>query len=69
MENELLTLDEVIEILKDAVAEEGTQDNFAAKHYFSTTLISFTLTGKKHPGPSILNALGLEKVTLYRMIE
>ena len=56
----------MVEILRDAVEKEGSQDGFAVKHYFSTAMISLTLAGKSLPGPSILNALGLERVVFYR---
>ena len=66
MYDDLLSQEDVLDMLRKAVKKEGSQDNFAAKHYFSTTSVSFTLTGKSLPGPSILNALGLERVVFYR---
>lgn len=64
--DDLLSKEDVVKILRDAVEKEDTQANFAAKHYFAASTVSFILTGKNLPGPSILNALGLEKVIMYR---
>lgn len=67
--NDLLSQEDVIGILRKAVEREGSQGRFASKHYFSAELVSLTLSGKYVPGPSILNALGLEKVIMYRRKE
>jgi hypothetical protein len=71
---ELLTLDQVLELLRAAIALEqgtsrGTAARFAQAHFFNQEYISFVKGGYHLPGPAILNALGLEKVILYRKIK
>lgn len=64
----LLTLDQVIEQLRAAIATEGSAAAFARKHYFNQEYICFVYTHFRRPGPAILDALGLEKVIMYRRI-
>lgn len=66
---DLLFEEDVIVILQKSVEKEGSQDRFASRHYFSAALVSLTLAGKIVLGPLVLDALGLEKVVMYRRKE
>lgn len=64
--NQLLTLDEVLSILRRAVESAGSHQAFAAKSGVSAAYIGDCLRGQRTPGGKILDALGLEKVVMYR---
>lgn len=61
-----MTLDSVIAMLRRECAAAGSQKAYAAKIGVSLAHINDVLRGRREPGPSILNALGLEKVVDYR---
>jgi hypothetical protein len=72
-QSEFLTLDQVIDLLRVTIAREqgssrGAAARFAQSHYFNQEYISFVLHFYHLPGPAILQALGLEKVILYRRL-
>jgi transcriptional regulator with XRE-family HTH domain len=67
-----MTKDQVIEQLRVAVAILGTdrsgQAVFAKRHGMSQQYINDVLNGRRDPGPKVLAALGLERVTTYRRV-
>jgi hypothetical protein len=67
---DLLTTEELVELLAARVAEEGSQTAFARKHVRSRAktacnYISMVLSGARKPGPAIALALGYRKVIRY----
>lgn len=61
-----LSVDDVRRLLADACSASGGQKSWGDKHKVSQTYISVVLSGRTEPGPAILEALGLERVTMYR---
>lgn len=53
-------------ILARTVAKYGTQAAAADALGVSPAYLSDLMQGKREPGPKVLHALGLEKVTTYR---
>lgn len=62
----LQTTDRVIEALRKACDGAGSQAAWASQNKISTAYVSDTLNGRRDPGDAILDALGFERVTLYR---
>lgn len=63
-----MNLDSVLTLLRKECATAGSQTAYAAKIGVSPAHITDLLQGYRKPGPSILNALGLEKVVEYRKV-
>jgi DNA-binding transcriptional regulator YdaS (Cro superfamily) len=57
--------DELIERLRAAIVEAGSQSAFAELHGLSTAYVNDVLNRRREPGPAILEALGIEKVVTY----
>ncbi len=60
------TEDAVRVILKGVCHAEGSQYQWATKHKLSPAYVSDVIKGRRLPGPSLLKALKLERVVLYR---
>lgn len=58
---------EVCRRLSAAVKKAGSQKAFAEKHGISTAYLCDVLNARREPGPSVLEAIGLMKVTRYRV--
>jgi transcriptional regulator with XRE-family HTH domain len=56
-----ISSNEMIDMLKSLVAQEGTQEKAAKKIGVTSVYLGAILRGRQDPGPSILNYLGLEK--------
>ena len=54
--------------LRSAVHAAGDQKAFADLHGISPQYVSDVLNARKDPGPAILRALGLRKITAYERI-
>lgn len=61
-----LTYEELIALLRRRIKECGSQKDFAATAGISAQYVSDVLHGRREPGESILDALGLQKVVTYR---
>ena len=61
-----MELDEVLAVLRQEVEECGSQQEWARRAGVAQTYVSQVLKGKQRPGPTILDALGIEKVTQYK---
>ena len=66
---DLLTENEALTYLLNSIDEEGNQSNYARANGMSTAVISRVIRGEAGLSPIILNSLGLEKVTMYRVKE
>lgn len=55
-----------IEILRKAVAAAGSQSAWAERAGITAQYVGDVLRGKRQPGASICEALGFERVVLYR---
>jgi hypothetical protein len=53
---------EVVQLLRDAIEQEGSQIAFAKRHGINRTLLNEVVNGKRHASGPILKALGLRKV-------
>lgn len=60
-----LNRDEVNELIRDLVKQEGTQTAAAAKLGIVSSYMSDLLKGKRDPGPEVLKFFGLEKKIIY----
>lgn len=64
-----MTKDAVIRILRRACAKTGSQAIFAASHGLSAAYVSDVLQGRRVPAERMLNAIGVERVVLYRKVK
>ena len=62
----LLGPEDVIELLIKECDAEGSIRQWADMHNIHASLIDAVIVGHRGPGPKLLKALGLEKVTGYR---
>lgn len=65
----MMTSDDVRALLRDKVAAAGSAMKWAEDAGTAATYVSDVLRGKVEPGPRILKALGLERVTTYRRVK
>lgn len=56
----------VLAALAQSVAAGGNQLSWCKQNGISPAYLSDVLSGRRDPGPKILDALGLEPVTLYQ---
>ncbi len=61
----MMTVDEVLTLLRAKCAEVGSQIAWADKHNLSGAYVSDVLRGGRKPGKAILDALGLVLVEKY----
>lgn len=66
MKRKLLTIEDVLDILRDGIKTHGTQVKYAEFLGVTQGYINDMLKRKRDPGPRVLDALGLEKVVTYR---
>lgn len=66
MPNRRMTEDDLLNRLIGMVGEFGTQEQLAAHLGITPQYLCDVLKRRRAPGDSILTALGLERVTLYR---
>jgi transcriptional regulator with XRE-family HTH domain len=64
--SKILTQEQVVQILKDFVAQAGTQEKAAAKIGVTAVYIGNILRGKQPPGKSILDFFGIERELIYK---
>lgn len=64
--NDMLTESQVIERLRTACEQAGGQKAFAQQHELTPTYVHDVLHGRRPPAYRILDALGLERVVIYR---
>lgn len=62
----MLTAQNVIERLHEAITAAGSRKAFAVKYALSEQYLSDVLRGRREPGQKILDALDLERVVAYR---
>lgn len=61
-----MDIDEFIDYLKRKAAEQGTQRQYAESLGVSEAYLSDVLNGRREPGQKLLDAVGFERVALYR---
>ena len=59
-------LDQVIDMIREACAQAGSQYQWATKHKLSPQYVTDLLKGRRTPGPAVLKIFKLEAVTQYR---
>jgi transcriptional regulator with XRE-family HTH domain len=64
-----VTLEEVIEMIKERLIKAGSQEALAKEFGVSQQYIGDLLRRKRTPGETVLNALGLQKVIYYERRE
>lgn len=62
----LVTEQQVIERLRAACEKAGSQKAFAEAHGFTAGYVHDVLHARRPPADRILDALGLERVVIYR---
>ena len=62
----LVSPNQVQNLIAMAVLEAGSQKAFAIAANISQQYVSDILDGRRNPGEKVLNYLGLEKVIYYR---
>jgi hypothetical protein len=63
-----MTLDIVMQRLRGAIAAAGSENAWAAENAISQTYVNYVMRGVIKPGPKLLKALGLKKVTSYEKV-
>ena len=64
-----MTLDAVLKILRRECDKAGGQKFWAEAHNMKAAYVSDVLNKRRDPGPSVLVALGLERVVTYRRVK
>lgn len=64
--SELMTLEDVLKLLRKFVKEQGTQDIAADKIGITQPYLADILAGNRKPGPTVLNYFDIELVKVYR---
>jgi len=54
--------------LRGQIAEAGSESAWAEIHGLSQAYVNYVMRGVAKPGPRILKALGLKKVTSYEKV-
>jgi len=67
----MMNTESLISYIKTVIADrcDGSQQRFAKENGFSPAYLSDVLTGRREPGKKILEAVGVERVTLYKKID
>ncbi len=65
----MIDRDHLIELIRLAITVAGNQRKLAHQWDVSPSYITDLLGGMRDPGPKILDALGYERVVLYRKKE
>lgn len=60
-----MTLDELIDRLRDACADAGSQKEWATAHGVSPQYVCDVLSKRSDPGPAICGALGVDRHVIY----
>lgn len=63
----LMTLEDVKEVLRKFIKQEGTQEAAAAKIGISAPYLVDLLRGRREPGPKVLEYFDIELVKGYRI--
>lgn len=58
-----------MKLVSKAIEKEGSQKAFAQKHALSPAFVNDITQGRRELSKAILDAVGLERVTLYRRKE
>jgi hypothetical protein len=61
----MMSVDDVREKLKDACRKAGSQSAWAKAHGLSQAYVNDTISGRREPGNSILESLGLQRIVKY----
>jgi hypothetical protein len=61
--------DQVLDMLREAIAQVGSQYQWATKYKLSPQYVSDVLRGRRNMGPAILKALGVEAITQCRSLK
>jgi DNA-binding transcriptional regulator YdaS (Cro superfamily) len=59
--------DDVVGLLLNRIEKSGSQKAWADMHGVSAPYVSAVITGRAPPAGKILRALGVERVTMYRV--
>lgn len=61
-----MTRDELTTLIRAAVKDAGSQRALARKWDVSPSYVTDLLRGLRDPGPTILDAMGLERIIMYQ---
>ena len=65
---EFLASEDVMRILHAEIVKAGSQSEWARKHGVDRATLTAALAGRRNLQPRVLEALGLEQVTVYRRL-
>ena len=57
--------EQVLQVLRDEVANEGSAAAWATKNRISVPFIYAVLSGRRKPSPAMLAAMGLKRETVF----
>jgi transcriptional regulator with XRE-family HTH domain len=60
-----MTRDELMKLIQQRVEQTGTQAALARELGITAVYLGDVLSGKREPGPKILDALGIRRVITY----
>ena len=63
-----LSLDDVLDLIRDGVAQAGNQKNYAQFAHVAEAHLSNVLHGRQKPSKKLRAYLNLERVTVYRRL-
>lgn len=63
---DLITAAEIRAALQELIKQAGGQQPLGDRWHINDTTISMAVTGRRNPSPCIIEAMGYEKVVLYR---
>lgn len=58
---------DILDRLRAAIEQVGSQRAFADQHGISLQYVNDVLRKRREPGQKILDALGIERVVIYRL--
>jgi len=64
-----MTIDEVVDVLREATKEKGQKTAWAKKHGFKMQYISAIVNGRQKPDLPIILALGFRRVVSYEPLK
>ena len=65
----MLTEEDVREIILEKIEQIGSQRAFAKEASISAAYVNDYVHFRRHPGPGILEFVGLRAVTMYRRVK
>ena len=68
-QTQFLLFEDAMGLLRTAIEAAGSQQEWAKSNGVDRATLNATLNGRRNLQPKVLQALGLEQVTVYRQLE